>query len=186
VTKDEEDVMTKQAPAAEAITPTGKGADVTPGSQVLDWAEAKRRLTAGSWRWLATVRPDGAPHVMPVFGAWSDEASAVFVASKDTARKSRNLDADGRCVLTTDVDGVHLVVEGDASRVRDTDTLERASAAFEQVYGWPTTIAGDQLDAEYGAPTSGGPPYRVYQIVPSKVFALPSGADFMPTRWRFT
>lgn len=178
--------MTQQAPVAEAITPTGKGADVTPGARVMDWAEAQRRLTSGSWRWLATVRPDGSPHVMPVFGAWSDAASAVFVASKATAQKSRNLDADGRCVLATDVDGVHLVVEGRASRARDQATLERASAAFEQVYGWPTTVTGEELDAEYGAPTSGGPPYRVYQIVPSKVFALPAAADFMPTRWRFT
>lgn len=178
--------MTEQAPVAEAIIPTGKGAEVAPGAQVLDWAEARRRLTIGSWRWLATVRPDGAPHVMPVFGAWSEAASVVFVASKDTARKSRNLDADGRCVLAADVDGAHLVVEGEASRVRDADTLQRASAAFEQVYGWPTTVAGDELDADYGAPTSGGPPYRVYQIVPSKVFALPSAVDFMPTRWRFT
>jgi Pyridoxamine 5'-phosphate oxidase len=176
--------MTQQVPVAEAITPTGKGADVTPGARVLDWAEAQRRLTTGGWRWLATVRPDGAPHVMPVFGAWSE--SVVFVASKGTTRKSRNLDADGRCVLTTDVDGVHLVVEGEGSRVRDEEMLERASAAFEQVYGWSTTVAGDELDAEYGAPTSGGPPYRVYQIVPSKVFALPAAGDFMPTRWRFT
>lgn len=176
--------MTWQAPVAEAITPTGKGADVTPGARVLDWSEAERRLTQGGWRWLATVRPDGAPHVMPVFGVWSEPV--VFVVSKDTTRKSRNLDADGRCVLTADVDGVHLIVEGEASRVLDRDTLERASAAFEQVYDWATTIAGDELDAEYGAPTSGGPPYRVYQIVPSKAFALPSAADFMPTRWRFT
>jgi hypothetical protein len=81
---------------------------------------------------------------------------------------------------------VHLVVEGGARRVHDEATLEHASTAFERVNGWPTTVAGDELDAEYGAPTSGGPPYRVYQIVPTKVFALPAKADFMPTRWRFT
>jgi Pyridoxamine 5'-phosphate oxidase len=176
--------MTNREPVAEAITPTGKGTSVTPGSQVLDWADAVRRLTTGSFRWLTTLRSDGSPHVMPVFGAWSEPV--VFVASKATARKSQNLDADGRCVLTTEVDKVHLIVEGNASRVLDEDTLRRASAAFEQVYGWPTTIAGDELDSEYGAPTSGGPPYRVYQIAPSKVIALPTAGDFMPTRWRFT
>ncbi|MGP4025314.1 pyridoxamine 5'-phosphate oxidase family protein [Actinomadura sp. 3N407] len=176
--------MPKQTPVAEALTPTGKGTGVTPGAGVLDWSEVERRFTQDGWRWLATVRPDGAPHVMPVFGAWSE--SVLFVVSKATARKSRNLDVDGRCVLSADVEGAHLVVEGDASRVLDEETLERASAAFERVYGWPTTIAGAELDADYGAPTSGGPPYRVYQIVPSKVFALPSAGDFMPTRWRFT
>lgn len=176
--------MTPQIPAAEPLPHTGKGTGVAEGSQLLEWSAAERRLRAGGWRWLATVRPDGAPHVMPVFGAWSE--SVVFLASKDTARKTRNLDADGRCVLTTEVDGVHLVVEGEARRVRDAATLERASTAFNDVYGWPTTIAGEQLDADYGAPTSGGPPYRVYQIVPHKVFALPTKADFVPTRWRFS
>jgi hypothetical protein len=176
--------MTWQVPVGEALTPTGKGTGVKAGADVLDWSEAERRLSQDGWRWLTTVRPDGSPHVMPVFGVWSE--SVVFVVSKATARKSRNLDADGRCVLSADVEGAHLIVEGEASRVLDEETLERASAAFEQVYGWPTTIADAELDAEYGAPTSGGPPYRVYQIVPRKAFALPSAADFMPTRWRFT
>jgi hypothetical protein len=176
--------MARRAPVAEALTPTGKGTGVTPGADVLDWSEVEGRFTRDGWRWLATVRPDGAPHVMPVFGVWSE--SVLFIASKATARKSRNLDADGRCVLSTDVEGAHLIVEGEASQVLDEETLARASAAFERVYGWPTTIADAELDADYGAPTSGGPPYRVYQIRPSKVFALPSAAEFMPTRWRFT
>jgi len=42
---------------------------------------------------------------------------------------------------------------------------------------WPTTPAGDELDAEYGAPTSGGPPYRVYEIRPIRAFGLPSGGE---------
>ena len=41
------------------------------------------------------------------------------------------------------------------------------------------------FDAEYGAPTSGGPPYRVYEIRPSRAFALPANNEFAPTRWRF-
>lgn len=180
----EETVMTYQAPTAEPITPTGRGAGVDEGAQVLDWAEAERRLNTGTWCWLATVRPDGAPHVMPLFGVWSE--SVVFVSSNVGARKSRNLAADGRCVITTDVDGVHLVVEGVATRVVDRETLERASGAFEAIYGWPTTVSGDQLDAEYGAPTSGGPPYGIYQIAPTRAFALPSTGSFMPTRWVFT
>jgi predicted DNA-binding protein (MmcQ/YjbR family) len=51
-----------------------------------------------------------------------------------------------------------------------------ASGAFKASYDWPTVVAGDQLDAEYGAPTSGGPPYNVYEITPAKAFALPPTA----------
>lgn len=173
-------------PITEAMPPEGRGTGIegeTGSLHTLDWAEAERRLNRGGYRWLATVRPDGAPHVMPVLAAWSE--SIVFVSSKDTTRKSRNLAADGRCVLTTDAGELHLIVEGEARRVRDSATLERASNAFEAVYGWPTTVSGEQLDAEYGAPTSGGPPYGIYAITPTKAFALPSEGTFMPTRWRF-
>jgi hypothetical protein len=176
--------MASVTPVAQTMPRTGRGTEVEGATRPLDWTDVERRLASGGWFWLASVRPDGAPHVMPVLAVWSE--SVLFIASKESARKSRNLDADGRCVISTEADGAHLVVEGEASRVRDRETLERASATFQQVYGWPTTIAGDQLDAEYGAPTSGGPPYRVYQIAPAKIFALPSDGSFLPTRLRFT
>jgi hypothetical protein len=165
------------------MSTTGRGTEVEGATRSLDWPDVERRLASNGWFWLASVRPDGAPHLMPLFAAWSEPV--LFIASKESARKSRNLDADGRCVLSTEADGAHLVVEGEASRVRDRATLERASAAFRQIHGWPTTVAGDQLDADYGAPSSGGPPYRVYQVAPTKIFALPIDGSFLPTRLRF-
>ncbi|MQA01201.1 MAG: hypothetical protein GEV07_00200 [Streptosporangiales bacterium] len=173
-------------PVAEPIRPTGRGTELDAeidDTDVFDWSAVEQRLAAGGWYWLASVRPDGAPHVMPVLAVWSE--SVVFVASKQTARKSRNLSADGRCVLTKDAEDAHLVVEGVAARVRDEETLRRASGAFEAVYGWPTTVSGELLDATYGAPTSGGPPYAAYAIRPTKAFALPVEGTFMSTRWRF-
>jgi hypothetical protein len=179
--------MAYPSPAGEAMSRKGKGtqaAGEAGNARPIRWEDARRRLTKGGWFWLVTVRPDGAPHAMPVFAVWSE--SALFVASKATSRKSRNLAADGRCVVTTDAGDLHLIVEGEARRVRDAATLGRASEAFEAIYGWPTTVAGDELDAEYGAPTSGGPPYAVFEITPRKAFGLPTdGESFTPTRWRF-
>jgi hypothetical protein len=175
--------MRPDTPIAQTMPTKGRGTEVEGATRSLDWTDVERRLASGGWFWLASLRPDGAPHMMPLFAAWSE--SALFIVSKESARKSRNLDADGRCVISTESDGAHLVVEGAASRVHDRETLERASAAFEQIYGWPTTVAGDQLDAEYGAPTSGGPPYRVYQVAPTKIFALPIDESFLPTRLLF-
>jgi len=175
------------SPHVEAMSRAGKGtaaANDAGNSRPLPWSEAAQRLARGGWFWLATVRPDGAPHVVPVLAAWSDPA--LYVASKETARKSRNLAADDRCVLTTDAGDLHLVVEGRARRVTDEAGLRRAADAFQRVHGWPTQVAGDQLDAEYGAPTSGGPPYLVFEIVPTKAFGFPTdGETTIPTRWRF-
>lgn len=179
--------MTFAAPTGVAMSRAGKGtraASEAGGSQPLGWGEAQRRLTRGGWFWLATTRPDGAPHVMPVFAVWAE--GALYVASKGSARKSRNLVADGRCAIATDAGDLHLVVEGEARHVRDEQTLRLASDAFQAIYEWPTVVAGGRLDAEYGAPTSGGPPYDVFEITPVKAFGLPTdGESSTPTRWRF-
>ncbi|MGH2749590.1 MAG: pyridoxamine 5'-phosphate oxidase family protein [Actinomycetota bacterium] len=179
--------MTFEGPAGEPMSREGKrteAAGEAGSSRPIRWEDAEERLTRGGWFWLVTVRPNGAPHAMPVFAVWSE--SALYVASKETARKSRNLAAERRCVVTTDSGDLHLIVEGEARRVRDETTLRRASDAFEAIYEWPTVVMGDKLDAEYGAPTSGGPPYDVYEIRPTKAFGLPTdGESFTPTRWRF-
>ena len=199
--------MAWQTPVGEAMSRRGKGKGTEAGSEAgssrpVPWSTAARMLAGGGWFFLSTVRPDGAPHTVPVFAALSDPAlgakegpvlderfasTTLYVASKDTARKSRNLAADGRCTLATDARDLHLIVEGGALRVRDEEGLGHASATFMAVYGWPTVVAGETLDAEYGAPTSGGPPYDVYAVTPTKAFGFPAdGESFTPTRWTFT
>jgi hypothetical protein len=179
--------MKQMAPATDAMPRTGKGTQASSEagqSQPLDWDETVRSLSNGGWFWLATVRPDGSPHVMPLFGAWN--GTGFFITSKETTRKSRNLDAEPRCVLSTDTGDLHMIIEGIARQVRDTETLQRASDTFRDAYGWPTWVAGDQLDADDGAPTSGGPPYAVFEITPTRAFALPTdGEKSTPTRWTF-
>ena len=176
--------MTK-GPRAEAMSREGKGtqaASEAGRSQPPSWSEVEQRLSNGGWFWLATVRPDGGPHVMPLFAAWA--GASFFIASKDRARKSRNLEGESRCVISTDTGDLHVIVEGVARHVRDEAGLQRAVKAFQAVYGWPTRIQGSHLDADYGAPTSGGPPYEVYEVTPVKAFALPTdGESTTPTRW---
>ena len=174
-----------QAPLTEAISREGKGTEAATEagrSHPFPWSEAERKIAGGGWFWLATVRPNGAPHVMPVFAAWAN--TSFFIASKDRARKSRNLEAEPRCVITTDTGDLHIIVEGIARHVRDDATLQQAVEAFQAVYDWPTRIEGNHLDADYGAPTSGGPPYEVYEVTPIKAFGLPTdGESITPTRW---
>jgi Pyridoxamine 5'-phosphate oxidase len=174
-----------EIPNGEAMPREGKGTDAESEagrSRPLAWSEVERRLTNGGWFWLATVRPNGAPHMMPLFAAWN--GTSFFIASKDRARKSRNLEGEPRCVISTDTGDLHVIVEGIAHHVRDEAALQRAVSAFDAVYEWPTRVDGSHLDADYGAPTSGGPPYEVYEVTPTKAFALPTDGETMtPTRW---
>lgn len=149
-------------PVAETMPTTGKGTEVEEATRSLDWPDVERRLASNGWFWLASVRPDGAPHMMPLFAAWSEPV--LFIASKDSARKSRNLDADGRCVLSTEADGAHLVVEGKASRVRDRATLERASAASSR-----STAGRPRSPATSSTPTTVHPPRPVRRTASTRL-----------------
>ena len=71
-------------------------------------------------------------------------------------------------MISTDTGDLHLIVEGLAHHVRDEAGLQRAVDAFQGVYGWPTRIQGSQLDADYGAPTSGVHRTRCTKSHPSK------------------
>jgi hypothetical protein len=161
-----------------ATRPPGEP-DLSPA----DWPELEALLREGSaTTWLSVPSPDGV-HVRPLFAAWT--GSSFVLASKARAMKSRRLDSDGRCSLAIDLGRAHLVVEGDAIRLTGAADLDRASQAMRDVYDWPTTVVGDELDAPYAAPSSGGPPFRAYEITPVRAFAFPTDDQFEPTRFTF-
>ena len=71
-------------------------------SETTSWDLARERLANpedSRTSWLATTRPDGRPHLMPVIAFWIDGAMHMVVG--EGTRKGRNLSADGRCVVAT-------------------------------------------------------------------------------------
>ena len=148
------------------------------------WAKARGYLQESTATyWLATVRPNGAPHVMPVLAVWVD--GRLFFSAGERTRKARNLARDSRCVVTVEEEPVDLVIEGDASIVRDDATLARVAEACASIYGWQVTVRQGAFHAAGGAPTAGPPPYDVYEVTPTVAFGLPVGEGLIPTRWRF-
>ena len=148
------------------------------------WAEAREQLAAASRYWFATVRSDGRPHVMPLFGVWLD--GSLFFTANPKTRKARNLAGDDRCVIAASSEALDLVVEGTAVRVRDEATLRRVVEAYASKYGWPLTIRDDGgFDAPYGAPSAGSPPYEPYQLTPVTAFGFGVVEPFGATRWQF-
>ena len=56
-------------PISEQLTlPSGYGSP----NQLLDWTVVEQRLVDSLHYWLATVRRDGTPHVVPLDGIWLD------------------------------------------------------------------------------------------------------------------
>ena len=60
-------------------------------------ARIDRLLSRESTVWLSTVRPEGTPHLVPIWFSWDGER--LFVASKPDARKVRNLRDNPRLML---------------------------------------------------------------------------------------
>src|SRR5262245_49633039 len=71
--------------------------------------------------WLTTINPDGTPHVTPV-GCIQLDGVWYFTSGPGT-RKSRNIAADPRCVVSVATHPFDLVIEGTAERVTDAGQL---------------------------------------------------------------
>ena len=144
------------------------------GRGLLPWSWAEERLIASHDYWVATVWPDGRPHVMPVWGVWNDEA--VWFSSSVRSRKARNLRADPRCVVTTDNAVEPVVLEGVAEVVRDPGAIEELVSLVNEKYASDLTVGF--LDPEVNA---------TFRVRPGWVFSL-SDKEFTdsPTRWEFS
>ncbi len=143
---------------------------------------ARRRLEEGRLYWLATVRSDARPHVMPVLAVWLDWA--LYFVAGSRSRKARNLALNPECVVTVEVDDAHLVIEGPAATLRDEATLQRIARAYACKYGWSVRVQDTRFVGD-GAPTAGPPPYDVYELAPATIFAFGTKEAFSPTRWCF-
>ncbi len=169
--------MVSRQPIAEQSIATNEVKTVS------EWAEARKRLAEARSYWLASVRPDGRPHVMPLFAVWLDDA-LYFTAGRNT-RKARNLAGNAHCVITAAGKGLDLIVEGKAMKVRDDATLQRVADVYGSKYNWRVTVHDGAYSADFGAPSAGPPPYELYEVRPTKVFGLGTDEPYGATRWRF-
>src|SRR5882757_3812980 len=133
--------------------------------------------------WLTTINPDGSPHVTPVGAQHLD--GVWYFTSGPATRKSRNIGADARCVVSLAMHPFDLVLEGSVVRVTDADELRSVADEFNRG-GWPAEVDGDALTAEYSAPSAGPAPWHVYKITPVTVFAFGTAEPYGATRFDLT
>ena len=100
----------------------------------LPWEWALERLRRSHNYLVTTVRPDGAPHVMPVWGVWLD--GAWYFSTSESSRKSRNLEQNANCVVCNDNVEESVILEGSARRLKDDDIPKQAFVDYKAKYGW--------------------------------------------------
>ncbi|MFN8592585.1 MAG: pyridoxamine 5'-phosphate oxidase family protein [Thermomicrobiales bacterium] len=160
------------------------------GNPALPWSRARNLLSTSlqagapeeSHCFLGTVRPDGRPHAAGVGAHWYD--GDLYIVSGPETRKSRNLAANPAGTIAVALKGLDLVLEGDAVRVTDRETLETLAARY-RAWGWPTTVEGDALTAPYSAPSAGPPPWHLYRFTFHTAFGVAGEEPHGATRWRF-
>ena len=136
------------------------------GSVPWEWAE--ERLTNSHNYLITTVRPDGRPHTMVVWGIWLD--NAYYLSTGATTRKAKNLANNPHCVICNENIQEAVIVEGEARQLVIKDVPKPAFELYLKKYGW-------KLDPKMGP---------IFQVKPKVVFAMPeklfpAGA----TRWIF-
>lgn len=143
------------------------------GSGLLDWAATAERLATSRNYWVATVRPDGRPHLWPVWAVWLGEA--LWFCAGLRSRKVRNLQHNPEIVITADDSEDPIVIEGRAEIVTEMPAIEVFRAALNKKY--EVTYGLDFFDPAVNASI---------RVRPAQAFALVQ-ADFVgsPTRWRF-
>ncbi len=159
----------QQAPRASRPHMPGYGiSEAEGGSGLLEWSWASERLTNSHNYWMTTVRPDGRPHVMPVWGLWLDEK--FYFSTGRQSRKARNLAENPECTVCTERADEAVVVEGRVEIITDPELLRPFFDGYQTKYGWDMENFGEPI----------------YAVHPRVVFGLVEETlTESATRWRF-
>jgi hypothetical protein len=157
------------------------------GSAELPWSRPRDLLASDTpgadlTFFLATVQPNGRPHSAGVGAMRVDDA--LYFTSGPGTLKSRNLAANPACNLSVRLNGIDLVLEGEALRVTDSSTLERVATVY-RTSGWPAEVEGDALTAPYSAPSAGPAPWYLYRLTLHTAVGVATAEPHGATRWNF-
>jgi hypothetical protein len=149
-----------------------KPADSTSGLK--PWSWALERLEKSHNYWIATSRPDGKPHLMPVWGVWWEDA--FWFSTGPRTRKAKNIAAHPDCTIGTEKADEAVILEGVAQEICDRAVWKRLAEIYNRKYGGDVYPILDSC---------GG---NVYRVVPRLAFGQDEHAENFAdamTRWRF-
>jgi uncharacterized pyridoxamine 5'-phosphate oxidase family protein len=155
--------------APKASRPHMPGYGMPTGTKgLLPWTWAEERLRKSHNYYFTTVRPDGTPHAMPIWGIWVD--NRFYFSTGATSVKARNLARNSSCVICTENAAEAVVVEGTATTIEPARIAE-LSPVYARKY------KGYTLDPKMGP---------IFEVRPKVAFGLRESTFKSTTRWQFT
>lgn len=94
--------------------------------------DIERRLQKEHNLWLATVRPNGAPHLVPIWFVWA--AGKIYLCTGADSVKVRNLMQNPRVSLALEDGNQPVVIEGLAQPIGAAP--KPVIEAFQKKYDW--------------------------------------------------
>jgi Pyridoxamine 5'-phosphate oxidase len=136
-------------------------------SGLLPWEWAVKNLSESREYWIITVRPDGRPHAMIIWGLWFN--GAFWFGTGGKTQKARNLAKNPNCIVGTQNAAEAVILEGVAEVVADVATRKKLEPASLRKYGM-----------------SGGGSEPLYRVRPKRVFGfIEKSFPKTATRWMF-
>lgn len=162
-----------KAPTASRPHAPGYGfPETTKG--LLPWSWAEQRLKRSHNYWITTVKPDGSPHTMVVWGLWQDGRFLFSTGSK--SRKARNLAKNPNCIVCTEHADEAVIVEG-VAKIADVAARREMIPVYQKKYKFDLSSMKDDI-------LSMKEP--VFSVRPRVVFALwEKYFQSKSTRWKF-
>jgi hypothetical protein len=141
---------------------------------LLPWTWADQRLKKSHNYWITTVRPDGSPHTMVVWGLWQD--GRFLFSTGSSSRKARNLAENANCIVCTEDAHEAIVVEG-VAEIADVAARRKFLPVYGKKYKFDmSTMKADILRMKE----------PVFAVRPRVVFGLPEKQfQSKSTRWKF-
>jgi general stress protein 26 len=135
---------------------------------LLPWSWARDRLENSRNYWIASLHPEGRPHLMPVWAVWLEPL--LYFSTAKTSRKARNLYGNKNISVSTERADETVIVEGIAAVEEDHAVLRPVWDAYKAKYDWG--LEGEPM----------------FVVRPKVVFAFIELAEKFATaatRWRF-
>jgi hypothetical protein len=100
-----------EALRGEVGRPDIPGYGIRPdGEGILPWSFVDERMANARNYWVATTRPDGRPHAMPLSGVWID--GSFCFGTGPGSRKARNLAENPHLVVHSESGDEVVILEG--------------------------------------------------------------------------
>jgi hypothetical protein len=141
---------------------------------LLPWSWAEQHLKKSHNYWITTVKPDGSPHTMVVWGLWQDGRFLFSTGAK--SRKSRNLAKNTNCIVCNEHAQEAIIVEG-VAEIAELAARKKFLPLYERKYKFDMSSMKDDI-------LSMKEP--VFAVRPRVVFAMwEKHFQSKSTRWKF-